>query len=154
MKQVPHSSTMATSTAWDPITSHPFNDETRERVGAIVYDVLGKLLIVEGAGGKMSLPKGCRFFGETVWDGGVRELYEETGLDIEALLADKSAKSLGTKQLRWGTYNVFQLKMRGTDLALRPQAGETCKVLWRDPKSQWMQRKADLNADLRHLVKG
>jgi len=134
-------------------SNHPFNDDTIERVGAIVYDAEGNLLIVDGGTGKMSLPKGCRHLAETVWDGGVRELYEETGLDIEALLEEKGATFVGEKFLRWGTYMVFHLKIRGTELKLRPQEGETCKILWRAPYSYWMQRKADLNADLRQLVK-
>ena len=133
---------------------HPFNQDTRERVGCIVYDVEGHLLIVDGGGGKMSLPKGCRQLGETEWEGGLRELYEETGLDAELLLTDKSARFMEKKTLRWGTYMVFRLKMRGSDLALRPQTGETSKVLWKNPWGAWLQRKADLNADLRHLVKG
>lgn len=134
--------------------AHPFNEDTRERVGCIIYDVEGKLLIVDGGSGKMSLPKGCRHLGETEWEGGLRELYEETGLDAELLLNDKSARFVEQKALRWGTYMVFRLKMRGEDLALRPQPGETSKILWKNPNGVWIQRKADLNADLRHLVKG
>lgn len=132
---------------------HPWNEDTRERVGCIVYDVEGNLLVVDGGSGKISLPKGCRHLGETEWDGGLRELYEETGLDVELLLAEKSARFVEKKALRWGTYMVFRLKMHGSDLALRPQAGETSKILWKNPWGFWMQRKADLNADLRHLVK-
>jgi ADP-ribose pyrophosphatase YjhB (NUDIX family) len=132
---------------------HPFNADTHERVGCIAYDAEGDLLVVDGGTGKISLPKGCRHLGETEWDGSIRELYEETGLDIELLLTDKSAKFVGKKALRWGTYMVFKLKMRGSDLALRTQPGETSKILWKNPRGTWMQRKADLNADLRHLVK-
>jgi 8-oxo-dGTP pyrophosphatase MutT (NUDIX family) len=141
------------SVKMDPAPDHPFNDDTKERVGCIVYDAEGKLLIVDGGTGKMSLPKGCRHLAETVWEGSIRELYEETGLDIEDLLLDKTATFVKEMGLRWGTYMVFKLKTLGAELKLRPQAGEVIKILWKNPHGFWIQRKADLNADLRHLVK-
>jgi 8-oxo-dGTP pyrophosphatase MutT (NUDIX family) len=64
---------------------HPFSEDTREKVGVIVYDSTGKILIVKGVGGKLSLPKGGRMRGETELEGAVREAWEETGLDLESL---------------------------------------------------------------------
>jgi 8-oxo-dGTP pyrophosphatase MutT (NUDIX family) len=133
------------------LQGHPFNDETAERVGCIVYDVDGKLLVVEGFG-KYGLPKGCRYFGETEWDGGVRELWEETGLDIEEMLSSSMATFKEKKKLRWGTYNVFKLRVRGEGLSLRPQAGETTKVCFKAPQGRFLQGEADVNADLRFLL--
>ena len=134
------------------MNDHPFKKDTAERVGAIVYDIDDKLLVVEGGGKKISLPKGCRQLGETEWEGSVRELYEETGLDIEVMLSEKSAKFIENRKLRWGSYMVFRLPFCGTDLKLRPQLGETVKVMWKSPQSEWMQKTADLNTDLRSLV--
>lgn len=131
--------------------THPFNDETAERVGCIVYDADGKLLVVEGFG-KYGLPKGCRYFGETEWDGGVRELWEETGLDIEEMVSRGFATFKEKKKLRWGTYCVFKMGVRGDELSLRPQAGETTKVCFKAPQGRFLQAEADVNADLRFLL--
>lgn len=128
---------------------HPFTCDTRDRVGAIVYDKEGRLLIVKGMS-KYSLPKGCRCMGETEWDGACRELYEETGLDIEELLTKKSAIFLCQKKLRWGTYMVFRLMVPATQVLLHPQEEEVTELHWKGLHSKWDYKT--LNSDLRDLV--
>jgi 8-oxo-dGTP pyrophosphatase MutT (NUDIX family) len=126
---------------------HPFADDTREKVGVIVYDNAGHVLLVQGMTGKISLPKGGRLRGETELEGAVREAWEETGIDLE-----KTTYILKTK-LIWGTYFVYKLNVRAKELVLRPQAGETTAVLWKSPTSFWLNHSDRMNCDLKFLIK-
>ena len=83
---------------------HPFADDTREKVGVIVYDNAGHVLLVQGMTGKISLPKGGRLRGETELEGAVREAWEETGIDLE-----KTTYILKTK-LIWGDVLCLQVE--------------------------------------------
>jgi len=126
---------------------HPFADDTREKVGVIVYDRLGQLLMVEGKGGKISLPKGGRMRGETEYEGALREAWEETGIDLERLKYKEKIK------LVWGTYFVYHLDTLGRNMPLRPQPGETVKILWKDPNCFWLKKVANMNCDLGYYIK-
>jgi len=125
---------------------HPFSDDTREKVGVIVYDKQGKLLIVEGHGGKLSLPKGGRLRGETELEGALREAWEETGIDLEQTTYVSKIK------LVWGVYFVYKLAVSCNEMSLMPQPGEVVKVLWKRPTSFWMRRIASLNCDLKFYI--
>jgi 8-oxo-dGTP pyrophosphatase MutT (NUDIX family) len=129
------------------MNSHPFNDETREKVGAIVYDRKGNILLVQGPSGKLSFPKGGRLRGETDLEGAVRELYEETGLDLEH--EDYTDKI----KLIWGTYFVYNLPYAGIKIPLNPQIDEVMKILWRKPTSEWLKKEAHLNSDLGYFIR-
>lgn len=134
----------------DYLTSygHPFAEDTREKVGVIVYDNTGKILLVKGVGGKLSLPKGGRMRGETELEGAVREAWEETGLDLESMFYTFKTK------LIWGTYYVFKLSVSAKDLSLRPRIhGEIEEILWKSPKSFWLTTSPDMNCDLKYLIK-
>jgi 8-oxo-dGTP pyrophosphatase MutT (NUDIX family) len=125
---------------------HPFSDDTRDKVGVIVLDRYGYLLLVEGKEGKLSLPKGGRHRGETDLEGALREAWEETGIDLdENTYTDKI-------KLVWGNYFIYHLPMEGRDIPLRPQPGETVKILWRKPTSYWIRHDAILNRDLAHYI--
>jgi 8-oxo-dGTP pyrophosphatase MutT (NUDIX family) len=127
---------------------HPFSEDTREKVGVIVYDSTGKILIVKGVGGKLSLPKGGRMRGETELEGAVREAWEETGLDLESLYYTFKTK------LIWGTYYVFKLSVGAKELCLRPRVhGEIEEIMWKSPKSFWLTTSPDMNCDLKYLIK-
>ena len=126
---------------------HPFADETRDKVGVIVYDSAGHVLLVEGISGKISLPKGARRRGETELEGAVREAWEETGIDLE-----KASYILKTK-LIWGTYFVYKLNVRARELILRPRVGETLDVMWKSPTSFSLNHSTRLNCDLKFLIK-
>ena len=128
-------------------TRHPFTDDTREKVGVIVYDKKGYILMVQGTSGKISLPKGGRLRGETELEGALREAYEETGIDLENMEYTKKIK------LIWGTYFVYNLPYSGRCLPLEPQAGEILKIMWRKPNSRWIQTEATLNCDLGSFIK-
>jgi 8-oxo-dGTP pyrophosphatase MutT (NUDIX family) len=125
---------------------HPFSDDTRDKVGVIVLDRDGYLLLVEGKGGKLSLPKGGRHRGETDLEGALREAWEETGIDLDENAYVEKLK------LIWGTYFVYRLQGEGRSVNLRPQAGETVKILWRKPTSYWIRHDAILNRDLAHYI--
>ena len=124
---------------------HPFWDDTREKVGVIVYDSVGKLLLVEGIRGKLSLPKGGRLRGETDLEGALREAWEETGINLEDIQYTSKIK------LIWGTYFVYKLDVLGKDMPLLPQPGEVVKVLWKNPKSFWL-KMANMNCDLKYYI--
>lgn len=122
-------------------------DDTREKVGVIVYDTTGKILMVEGLGGKVSLPKGGRLRGETELEGAIREAWEETGIDLEGVHYCEKIK------LIWGTYFIYKLGVKGKDLKLRPQPGEVLSVVWKSPSSFWMNEVASLNCDLAFYIR-
>ena len=126
---------------------HPFTDDTREKVGVIVYDTSGQLLMVQGKGGKVSLPKGGRLRGETELEGALREAWEETGIDLEKLAYS------GKIKLIWGTYFIYNLDVKASDLNLRPQPGEVLKVVWKKPSSFWINEVAMLNCDLASYIR-
>ena len=126
---------------------HPFRDDTREKVGVIVYDKKGYVLMVQGVSGKLSLPKGGRLRGETELEGALREAYEETGIDLERFEYTEKIK------LVWGTYFIYHIPYRGTGLELHAQAREVLKIIWRKPTSTWLQTQARLNCDLGYFVK-
>ena len=125
---------------------HPFSDDTRDKVGVIVLDRDGYLLLVEGKEGKLSLPKGGRHRGETDLEGALREAWEETGIDL-----DENAYIAKIK-LIWGTYFVYSLREEGRKINLQPQPGETVKILWRKPTTSWIRHDAILNRDLAHYI--
>ena len=126
---------------------HPFADDTREKVGVIVYDNVGHILLVEGKTGKISLPKGGRLRGESELEGALREAWEETGIDLDL------AKYISKIKLVWGTYFIYKVDMRGKEIHLRPQAGETLTVFWKSPTSFWLNESTLLNCDLKFLIK-
>lgn len=131
----------------EEMTRHPFTDDTREKVGVIVYDKKGYVLMVQGLSGKLSLPKGGRLRGETDLEGALREAYEETGIDLERFEYTEKIK------LVWGTYFIYHIPYTGMCLHLRAQPSEILKVLWRKPTSSWIQYEASLNCDLGYFVK-
>lgn len=56
---------------------------TKRRAGAILYNKdSDRVLIVQSEAGKWGPPKGHIEIGEKCEDGAIREVYEETGLDI------------------------------------------------------------------------
>ena len=132
-------------------TQHPFEDDTQERVGVILLDSNENLLVIEGLGGKLSLPKGCRHRGESEWDGAVRECYEETGIDIED--PKIPTKFLKTTRLRWGVYQTIRLGCPGFEIKVAVQEGESCRVFWVNPSSNWMLKNPNLNADLKCYIR-
>jgi len=129
------------------MNSHPFNDDTREKVGVIVYDRKGNMLLVRGPSGKLSFPKGGRLRGETELEGALRELYEETGLDLEECNYTDKIK------LIWGTYFVYKLDVAGIKMDLTKQDDEILEILWRKPSSEWLKTQALLNSDLGYFMR-
>lgn len=125
---------------------HPFADDTREKVGVIVYDKVGKVLMVEGISGKISFPKGGRLRGETEYEGAIREAWEETGIDLELMKYKRKIK------LIWGTYFIYHLNILGNTLLLKPQPGEIVKILWKKPNSYWSRKIGNMNCDLGYFI--
>jgi 8-oxo-dGTP pyrophosphatase MutT (NUDIX family) len=118
--------------------------DTKDVVGVICIDREGKLLLVQGAGGKWSFPKGRRKELETDHQGALREAKEEAGID----LADKTA--FAWIQLRYGSYFCYFLNQSGDDMKLIKTAtsDEILQAAWVFPKNQTF-RCEEKNADLR-----
>jgi ADP-ribose pyrophosphatase YjhB (NUDIX family) len=137
--------------AYPELPGHPFNLETTERVGVIVLDSRGYLLLVENGGGRLSLPKGCRHWGETEWDGAMRECYEETGVDLEDPLLPITLLCRNLK-LRYGTYQEVRLALSGRDVKTRCQTGESVRVFWAAPWTKEIRSNPACNADLKEYL--
>lgn len=118
--------------------------DTEQVVGVIVYDKTGKVLLVQGRGGKWSFPKGRKKEHETELAGAQREAREEAGLDLRGL--EYQVKM----QLRYGTYYIYQLSAVSESIRLEtPSTPEEIeKVDWVRVRAATF-RKEDKNADLR-----
>lgn len=121
--------------------------DTKDVVGVICIDKEGKLLLVQGVGGKWSFPKGRRKEFETDHQGALREAKEEAGID----LADQTAFLL--MKLRYGSYFCYFLNQDGDDLKLVKTASsdEILQAAWVFPFHQtfrWEEKNADLRAYL------
>lgn len=123
--------------------------DTKDVVGVICIDKMGKLLLVQGAGGKWSFPKGRRKELETDHQGALREAKEETGID----LTDQTP--FLTVKLRYGTYFCYFFNAFGEHMKLSSPStpDEILQVDWVFPKSQFF-RHQDKNADLRAYLSG
>jgi 8-oxo-dGTP diphosphatase len=79
---------MAASICTDRVTQDPraYPDRPWVGVGSVVFDADGRVLLVRsGAGsrkGQWGLPGGAQHVGETVFEAAVREVREETGIEI------------------------------------------------------------------------
>ena len=127
---------------------HPFEDDTDDRVGVIVRDSNGRILIVQGVTGKYSFPKGSRKRAETEWEGAMREAWEETGIDLDWLLEMGFAKANGRRRLNRNLYYEFTLSSYGEYFTSGPKEVQTLGIRWVYPLAPWFQGKAPLNADL------
>lgn len=123
--------------------------DTKDVVGVICIDKEGKLLLVQGVGGKWSFPKGRRKELETDHQGALREAKEEAGIDLS-----ESPSFLSIK-LRYGTYFCYLFNEFGEDLKLSKPATpeEILQVAWIFPKTQHFRRQ-EKNADLRAYLSG
>ena len=136
------------------VAEHPFEDDTDDRVGVIITDRYKRILVVRGETGKYSLPKGCRHRGETEWEGALREVWEETGLDLEkeeSVAYEKNKVILGH-----GVYFKFRLKKSSMNVQIRIHHDEYEKikeVLW--IRLENLQRYyKECNSDLKVYIRG
>jgi 8-oxo-dGTP pyrophosphatase MutT (NUDIX family) len=119
-------------------------NDTQDIVGVICIDKKGKVLLVQGNGGKWSFPKGRRKENETNYNAALREAKEEAGIDL-------SNRGVNAKiQLRYGTYYMYAFGRSGDEIPLEKPLtpDEIQAVKWVDTKSIDFQVE-DKNADLR-----
>ncbi len=118
--------------------------DTKDVVGVICIDREGKLLLVQGAGGKWSFPKGRRKELETDHQGALREAKEEAGIDLSDQTPFASIK------LRYGAYFCYFFNVFGEDMKLSKPAtpDEILQAGWIFAKTETFRRQ-DKNADLR-----
>lgn len=117
-------------------------EDTQEVVGVIVLH-RNKILLVRGAGGKWSFPKGRRREKESPLQGAIREAREEAGIDLAGLSPDV------TMLLRYGTYFLYSLKEL-PELAEPLTPEEVLEVGWKNYTSL---KGHDKNADLRFYLR-
>lgn len=123
------------------------NKDTLDVVGVICVDKTGRVLVVQGSGGKWSFPKGRRKESETSYQGAIREAKEEAGINLEGRFVNAKI------QLRYGTYYLYVFSRSGDEIALdKPTTPEEIsQVSWVDLKSEGFT-SADKNADLRVFI--
>ncbi len=86
----------------------PNNDYEYIHAGTVIYDKMHKILLVHQTNGIWSLPKGSVKFGESIYQGALRETHEETGIDLSPYTP------VGIEQYRlFGTsdYTLFIFKL-------------------------------------------
>ena len=109
--------------------------------GVIVRDVKGRYLRVVGRDhGKWGFPKGEREDGETTRECAIRELKEETGLDM---WINKNAK-------KWHNYNMYffiNLKFEITSPLTTQDDNEIAKVQWVSAEELQSFQRHQVNAD-------
>jgi 8-oxo-dGTP pyrophosphatase MutT (NUDIX family) len=123
------------------------NKDTLDVVGVICLDRLGRVLLVQGSGGKWSFPKGRRKELETSYQGAIREAKEEAGIELNGRLVNAKI------QLRYGTYYLYVFGRSGEEIPLvKPMTpDEISQVSWIDLRSDSFD-SLDKNADLRVFV--
>ena len=78
--------------------------------GAIIFSPDNDVLIVEGAkSGKWSFPKGHGNLNEKPLEAAIREVREETGIDLEGIPYAKERRFKSSGSRKGGTYFVFYL---------------------------------------------
>lgn len=121
--------------------------DTEDVVGVICIEARGRVLLVQGAGGKWSFPKGRRKENESHYDGAIREAREEAGIDLKG----RPVKvKLG---LRYGTYYLYVFARPCEEIPLEQPLtlAEIEKVMWVNLKSVEFA-KEEKNADLRVYI--
>jgi len=118
--------------------------DTKDVVGVICLDKQGKLLLVQGAGGKWSFPKGRRKENETPHQGALREAKEEAGIDLS------QETFFLTLNLRFGSYFWYYFDTNGESIPLADPLTpeEILQAAWISPYSDDFL-KQQKNADLR-----
>lgn len=118
--------------------------DTLDVVGVICVEKTGKVLLVQGNGGKWSFPKGRRKENETAYQAALREALEEAGIDL-------AGRAVNAKiQLRYGTYYLYAFGRAGDEIPLaKPLTPEEItQVKWVNTNSIEFHAE-EKNADLR-----
>ena len=120
------------------------NNDTEDIVGVICIDRKGKVLLVQGNGGKWSFPKGRRKEGETKYQAALRESKEEAGIDLQGRPVNAKIT------LRYGAYYLYTFGRTGEEIPLEAPMTpeEITKVQWISTNSVEFATE-EKNADLR-----
>ena len=111
--------------------------DTEDVVGVICVDRKGRVLLVQGKGGKWSFPKGRSKENDSHYQGAIREAKEEAGIE----LADRKVNV--KLKLRYGTYYVYAFGRAGEEIPLdEPMTqDEITKVEWVNLNSQVFEKE-------------
>lgn len=111
-------------------------------VGIVVCNESGQVLITKRAADKLTDPDrwestvGSVLAGEDSLQGAHRELYEETGLDVDLKESDLVYRTCGNGHSGSAFIDVYLVKMEATPEEIRLQPGETCDARWIDSR-EW-----------------
>lgn len=122
-------------------------NDTSDVVGVICIDSRGKILLVQGSGGKWSFPKGRRKENETHHQGAIREAHEEAGIDLSGI------QPIFSMKLRFGMYFCYYFGVSHENIKLENPLtpDEILQVEWVLTRSACF-KKEDKNADLRAYI--
>jgi 8-oxo-dGTP pyrophosphatase MutT (NUDIX family) len=123
-------------------------DDTDDTVGCIVFDCFLRVLLVRGGAPhfKISFPKGSRKIHETKLQGAIREVKEETGLDISSFCINHDPI-----QFVRGRYFCIKLKWSFESYTLKPAAEESGSVFWAYPEELESMDKSSMNRDVNYF---
>jgi 8-oxo-dGTP pyrophosphatase MutT (NUDIX family) len=123
-------------------------DDTDDTVGCIVFDCFYRVLLVRGGAPqfKISFPKGSRKIHETKLQGAIREVKEETGLDISSFCINHDP----IKFVR-GRYFCIKLKWSFESYTLKPAADESGSVFWVYPEQLESMNDSSMNRDVAYF---
>lgn len=132
------------------LSLHPFQDDIDETVGCVILDCFERILLVKGGefSSKLSFPKGSRKRGESILEGALREVWEETNLDLSNF-----EFPLTPKQFSRGKYFLVKLKWSFESFDLHGQANESGKVLWVYPEELYKYDRSTYNIDIEYFIK-
>lgn len=119
------------------------------RVGGIVFDKNSSLLIVYGnKSQKWGLPKGHIEKSESLYNGALREIYEETGLDL-SLFDENKVKYMNVSKAR-----LYIFYIEDVQPALSPQdTKEICSAIWLErDKCASISANANINKMLQEVI--
>jgi 8-oxo-dGTP pyrophosphatase MutT (NUDIX family) len=131
-----------TENTWE--NSRP-EDDTDDTVGCIVLDCFDRILLVKGGlpHFKISFPKGSRKIHETRLEGMLREVKEETGLDLSSFDIRHSPEPFVR-----GHYFYVKLKWSFESYNLKPAAEESGSVFWIYPEELVHIKNDKMNLDV------
>lgn len=114
------------------------NDIPNLKAGAIVFDASGCILLVRQSNGNISLPKGSVKWHERMYEAALREVKEESGLDLSTFHSEKYETAF--YKTSFYMFFVHELQVRKEDLYYNPVT-DSLEVIWKpilEISTEWL----------------